>query len=195
MTHVHHEHSRVSLSFAFSDCRSPKPGINMNDDSHTRRRTKRRKKHTVGFESDLSEDDDSRISSSPHASSSKAGPIKRPRAILSCGECNRRKTKCDRKEPCSQCVTRGVSHLCGPAMDAESDSPLWVYSDQTPTLTSQIASNARQNDSNGDAIAAHPHHRFRNYLDGPPSVIQHRTPYYDSPCLAISGRRMGSKGL
>ncbi|KAF8971071.1 hypothetical protein BDZ97DRAFT_1753416 [Flammula alnicola] len=36
----------------------------------------------------------------------------RRRLRLSCVECTKRRQKCDRKHPCSLCVTRGVAHLC-----------------------------------------------------------------------------------
>ncbi|KAF4620331.1 hypothetical protein D9613_000355 [Agrocybe pediades] len=36
----------------------------------------------------------------------------RRRLRLSCVECTKRRQKCDRKYPCSLCVTRGVEHLC-----------------------------------------------------------------------------------
>ncbi|KAF9482197.1 hypothetical protein BDN70DRAFT_875284 [Pholiota conissans] len=36
----------------------------------------------------------------------------RRRLRLSCVECTKRRQKCDRKHPCSLCVSRGVAHLC-----------------------------------------------------------------------------------
>ncbi|KAF8058799.1 hypothetical protein FPV67DRAFT_1523765 [Lyophyllum atratum] len=36
----------------------------------------------------------------------------RRRLRLSCVECTKRRQKCDRKYPCSLCVSRGVTHLC-----------------------------------------------------------------------------------
>ncbi|KAF9528484.1 hypothetical protein CPB83DRAFT_894272 [Crepidotus variabilis] len=36
----------------------------------------------------------------------------RRRLRLSCVECTKRRQKCDRNQPCSLCVSRGVSHLC-----------------------------------------------------------------------------------
>ncbi|KZP33000.1 hypothetical protein FIBSPDRAFT_811926 [Athelia psychrophila] len=62
---------------------------------------------------------------SPHPSSSTAPKRKRDaeeeseaskrarsRVSFSCGECHRRKQKCDRQVPCSQCVARRVPELC-----------------------------------------------------------------------------------
>ena len=37
---------------------------------------------------------------------------RRQRTPLSCKECHRRKTKCDRKAPCSACIQRGVPNTC-----------------------------------------------------------------------------------
>jgi hypothetical protein len=46
---------------------------------------------------------------------------KRTRVHFSCVECHRRKQKCDRKEPCSQCVARRVPHLCRPFLNGVED--------------------------------------------------------------------------
>ena len=42
------------------------------------------------------------------------GKPARVRVRFSCVQCSRRKQKCDRKEPCSQCVARKVPQLCRP---------------------------------------------------------------------------------
>ncbi|KAL3424136.1 fungal specific transcription factor domain-containing protein [Phlyctema vagabunda] len=39
-------------------------------------------------------------------------PRKRKRVVISCTECHRRKQKCDRASPCSNCVTRGKEPDC-----------------------------------------------------------------------------------
>lgn len=49
---------------------------------------------------------------SPHPNSSHGGPalprsVKRPRPVKSCTECRKRKLKCDRSCPCSQCQKSG----------------------------------------------------------------------------------------
>jgi hypothetical protein len=44
--------------------------------------------------------------SSPQVEASSHGPKKRPRPVLSCIECRKKKLKCDRLLPCTQC-TRG----------------------------------------------------------------------------------------
>ena len=46
---------------------------------------------------------------------------KRVRVHFSCVACHRRKTKCDRKEPCSQCVARRVPHQCRPFINGVED--------------------------------------------------------------------------
>ncbi|TDL16809.1 hypothetical protein BD410DRAFT_794903 [Rickenella mellea] len=38
--------------------------------------------------------------------------LKRSRGELACAECNRLKTRCDRKVPCSSCVRRGCQSIC-----------------------------------------------------------------------------------
>ncbi|KAI1404157.1 hypothetical protein F4819DRAFT_448910 [Hypoxylon fuscum] len=43
---------------------------------------------------------------------SKAPPRKRRRIVISCTECHRRKQKCDRKMPCTNCVSRNKETAC-----------------------------------------------------------------------------------
>ena len=57
-------------------------------------------------------------------SNSKTENSRKPRAVLSCAECNRRKQKCDRQEPCTQCVARGVPHLCTPVTESDEGTSL-----------------------------------------------------------------------
>ncbi|CAK5275627.1 unnamed protein product [Mycena citricolor] len=56
-------------------------------------------------------DDDEAMSSSK----------KRTRVSFSCGECHRRKQRCDRNIPCTHCVARKVPELCKPYMPGKSD--------------------------------------------------------------------------
>ncbi|KAE8267974.1 hypothetical protein A4X09_0g4367 [Tilletia walkeri] len=46
---------------------------------------------------------------------------KRHRVHFSCSECHRRKQKCDRQQPCSNCITRRIPHLCR-TFDPSTDS-------------------------------------------------------------------------
>ncbi|KAI2617465.1 hypothetical protein GGR54DRAFT_208057 [Hypoxylon sp. NC1633] len=52
-------------------------------------------------------DDDSN-----HDVRTKAPPRKRRRIVISCTECHRRKQKCDRKMPCTNCVSRNKEASC-----------------------------------------------------------------------------------
>ncbi|TFK75857.1 hypothetical protein BDN72DRAFT_954408 [Pluteus cervinus] len=45
----------------------------------------------------------------------------RTRVSFSCGECHRRKQKCDRQTPCSHCVARKVPELCQPYTPGKAD--------------------------------------------------------------------------
>ncbi|KIJ70514.1 hypothetical protein HYDPIDRAFT_105263 [Hydnomerulius pinastri MD-312] len=63
------------------------------------------------------EDDDT---DSPHAKKA------RTRVSFSCGECHRRKQKCDRQIPCSHCVARKVPELCKAYTPGKSDQDLSV---------------------------------------------------------------------
>ncbi|KAH6662012.1 hypothetical protein B0J14DRAFT_554469 [Halenospora varia] len=48
----------------------------------------------------------------PRPPSPLKAPRKRKRIVISCTECHRRKQKCDRASPCSNCVVRGKQSLC-----------------------------------------------------------------------------------
>ena len=68
------------------------------------------------------------MSHDPHTDDDAASTVsrqpkdqKRTRVHFSCVECHRRKQKCDRKEPCSQCVARRVPHLCRPFLNGVED--------------------------------------------------------------------------
>lgn len=74
-------------------------------------------RESVGPGMDMSTDDDAGSVGQP--SGGKDG--KRTRVHFSCVECHRRKQKCDRKEPCSQCVARKVPHLCRPFLNGVED--------------------------------------------------------------------------
>lgn len=88
--------------------------------NNTKSNPKKRKgvdRESVGPGMDMSTDDDA--GSVGHPSGGKDG--KRTRVHFSCVECHRRKQKCDRKEPCSQCVARKVPHLCRPFLNGVED--------------------------------------------------------------------------
>ncbi|KII95134.1 hypothetical protein PLICRDRAFT_33967 [Plicaturopsis crispa FD-325 SS-3] len=65
------------------------------------------------------EDDDSELT----ASGSKRA---RTRVSFSCGECHRRKQKCDRQVPCSHCVARKVPELCKAYTPGKQDQDIGV---------------------------------------------------------------------
>ncbi|TDL29590.1 hypothetical protein BD410DRAFT_780039 [Rickenella mellea] len=50
----------------------------------------------------------------------------RTRVSYSCGECHRRKQKCDRQVPCSHCVARKVPELCKAYTPGKSDQDIHV---------------------------------------------------------------------
>ncbi|KAK2466252.1 hypothetical protein APHAL10511_001894 [Amanita phalloides] len=50
----------------------------------------------------------------------------RTRVSFSCGECHRRKQKCDRQIPCSHCTTRKVPDLCKPYTPGKADQDMNV---------------------------------------------------------------------
>ncbi|CAL1700710.1 unnamed protein product [Somion occarium] len=56
--------------------------------------------------------------------SSRTNKKARTRVSYSCGECHRRKQKCDRQVPCSHCVARKVPELCKAYTPGKSDQDL-----------------------------------------------------------------------
>lgn len=58
-------------------------------------------------------------SAEPHA----AQQQKRTRVLLSCGPCRVSKLKCDREQPCSQCLKKGRDDLCVYAPKPEKKRP------------------------------------------------------------------------
>ncbi|OSD04240.1 hypothetical protein PYCCODRAFT_1387107 [Trametes coccinea BRFM310] len=58
--------------------------------------------------------------------SARAHKKPRTRVSYSCGECHRRKQKCDRQVPCSHCVARKVPELCKPYTPGKTDQDIHV---------------------------------------------------------------------
>ncbi|TBU40114.1 hypothetical protein BD309DRAFT_927740 [Dichomitus squalens] len=58
--------------------------------------------------------------------SSRAHKKARTRVSYSCGECHRRKQKCDRQIPCSHCIARKVPELCKPYTPGKTDQDIHV---------------------------------------------------------------------
>ncbi|KDQ12516.1 hypothetical protein BOTBODRAFT_56781 [Botryobasidium botryosum FD-172 SS1] len=92
---------------------------------------------------------------------------RRPR--VSCVECTRRRQKCDRQQPCSLCVSRGVSHLCrwesGPvARPAPARPPT-----QTPDHAAATIQELNSRLANLERALAHSKERSSSTADSPPS--------------------------
>ncbi|KAF6762269.1 hypothetical protein DFP72DRAFT_987584 [Ephemerocybe angulata] len=60
----------------------------------------------------------------PNGMSLSASKKQRTRVSFSCGECHRRKQKCDRQVPCSHCVARKVPDLCKAYTPGKADQDL-----------------------------------------------------------------------
>ncbi|EIW61968.1 uncharacterized protein TRAVEDRAFT_117517 [Trametes versicolor FP-101664 SS1] len=58
--------------------------------------------------------------------SSRAHKKPRTRVSYSCGECHRRKQKCDRQVPCSHCIARKVPELCKSYTPGKTDQDIHV---------------------------------------------------------------------
>ncbi|KAK9321269.1 fungal-specific transcription factor domain-containing protein [Lipomyces orientalis] len=70
---------------------------------------------------------------------------RRARTVISCNECHRRKQKCDRLQPCNQCIGRRVESLCQYA--TRSSSPRLAATTQTGTKATEIGSASSSNSS------------------------------------------------
>ncbi|KAI0638176.1 fungal-specific transcription factor domain-containing protein [Trametes polyzona] len=68
----------------------------------------------------------SRRKSEDELDSSRAHKKPRTRVSYSCGECHRRKQKCDRQIPCSHCIARKVPELCKSYTPGKTDQDIHV---------------------------------------------------------------------
>ncbi|KAK9388714.1 fungal-specific transcription factor domain-containing protein [Lipomyces mesembrius] len=73
---------------------------------------------------------------------------RRTRVVISCNECHRRKQKCDRQQPCNQCIGRKVQNLC--LYTSRSPSPRLAATAQRAATTAEIPS-VSSSDSSPDA--------------------------------------------
>lgn len=89
------------------------------------------------------------------AASTSSKPVREPkrtRVHFSCVECHRRKQKCDRKEPCSQCVARRVPHLCRPFLNGVEDPNVYViFNSLMSKLSHRADENGRSNNTDVNA--------------------------------------------
>ncbi|KAL7425182.1 hypothetical protein Q5752_000870 [Cryptotrichosporon argae] len=101
----------------------PLPHASSSSDAKKRKLDVRAKERTASV--DMTTEDEagspSAASVSARAAAHGAREAKRTRVHFSCVECHRRKQKCDRKEPCSQCVARRVPNLCRPFLNGVED--------------------------------------------------------------------------
>ncbi|KAI1388492.1 uncharacterized protein F4822DRAFT_402984 [Hypoxylon trugodes] len=111
----------------------------------------------------------------------KATPRKRRRIVISCTECHRRKQKCDRKMPCTNCVSRNKETSCqyetgtplakpdrkGSSQNSNDRSPEAIESIPIKTADFGYSSNGastlgilRKIDGNGDILPGMPSESF-----------------------------------
>ncbi|KAL1409401.1 hypothetical protein Q8F55_003384 [Vanrija albida] len=65
--------------------------------------------------------------------------IRRTKSVQNCVACRRRKTKCDRKWPCSPCKDRGEAHLCEPFVREPSNRPTgYTHVSDTSILANRV---------------------------------------------------------
>ncbi|KAK8038957.1 fungal specific transcription factor domain-containing protein [Apiospora rasikravindrae] len=75
--------------------------------------------------------------SAANEAGSKPPPRKRRRIVISCTECHRRKQKCDRKLPCTNCTSRGKESSCR----YETGTPLAKDQDRVKTANGHHINN------------------------------------------------------
>lgn len=111
----------------------------------------------------------------------KAPPRKRRRIVISCTECHRRKQKCDRKMPCTNCVSRNKEAACryetgtplakpdrkGSSQTSNDRSPETIESLPVKTADFGYSSNSastlgilRKIEGDGEPLAGMPSERF-----------------------------------
>ncbi|KAI0832409.1 fungal-specific transcription factor domain-containing protein [Trametes gibbosa] len=84
-------------------------------------------KATPGFTPDVTPGPTpSRRRSEDELDSNRAHKKPRTRVSYSCGECHRRKQKCDRQIPCSHCIARKVPELCKSYTPGKTDQDIHV---------------------------------------------------------------------
>ena len=80
------------------------------------------------------------------------GTAKRPRPVLSCLECRRKKLKCDRLLPCQQCQKSGKATLCAYSNGIEPDVREEEEEEDSAPLPKRVRSN-EQPDNAGNSLA------------------------------------------
>ncbi|KAK9234817.1 fungal-specific transcription factor domain-containing protein [Lipomyces kononenkoae] len=75
---------------------------------------------------------------------------RRKRTVISCNECHRRKQKCNRQQPCNQCIGRKVENLC--VYTTPVDSAMMAAAAETATSSTAIWSSPSDHSSPGTGI-------------------------------------------
>ncbi|KAI0202615.1 hypothetical protein F4808DRAFT_67950 [Astrocystis sublimbata] len=96
-----------------------------------------------------------RPASEPDAAA-KPPPRKRRRIVISCTECHRRKQKCDRKLPCTNCQSRNKESSCryetGKPVAKADDSTTEVKAGTTATAATATSSSSSDERQNSDSL-------------------------------------------
>jgi len=89
----------------------------------------------------------------------RSGKKPRTRVSYSCGECHRRKQKCDRQMPCSHCIARKVPELCKAYTPGKTDQDLHHRLSRLENIVQSALPQFWNNSSNGDVNSSSDHHR------------------------------------
>ncbi|KAK5326360.1 hypothetical protein LTR93_003222 [Exophiala xenobiotica] len=92
------------------------------------------------------------------------GASKRPRPVISCLECRRKKLKCDRLDPCQQCIKIGRPGRCT-YQSGQEPVPNTAYLHGHPSKRQRLNTPAAE-DGNGDTAALEDYHSPVPYSTG-----------------------------
>jgi hypothetical protein len=95
---------------------------------------------------------------------------KRSRVLLSCGPCRHSKLKCDREQPCSQCVKKDRVDLCTYAPKPERRRPAKGVTARLRRLEGMVRE-MMDNDNNTTRSGPEPSHSQFASKDGEPPAI------------------------
>ncbi|KAM5540503.1 hypothetical protein V8D89_005961 [Ganoderma adspersum] len=129
----------------------------------------------------------SRRKSEDELESNRASKKPRTRVSYSCGECHRRKQKCDRQIPCSHCIARKVPELCKSYTPGKTDQDIHVRLARLEQIV-EVALPHYWSQSNGtpasDSSGPHDRHRSESPADdGNRSPVEDEDPsggYFES---------------
>lgn len=120
-----------------------------------------------------------------------SGAMKRPRPVISCLECRRKKLKCDRTQPCQQCIKIGRPGQCE-YQSGQEPLPNIAYSLMSPAKRQRIYS-PTDDPLDNDTVALNGSHgpQVTSAGRGVIEDLQERVARLENAVLAGNARREG----